>query len=316
MQYTKIILPTRPQVDTIAAIFVLQHFGNEKFPGVKNAAIEIWSVLPVDETEASLNAKGIILIDIGEAAFDHHKKTEQITATRLVAEQLGVADDPALAKLLEFTERDDFYGKGTISPDPLDRAFGLPGLLAALNRLYPNHPTYVAEIAVPFIHAHYMDEHQRAHELPAEFNEKEKAGLVQTFIIKQRGKNLKVILIACDNLGMPGYLRSRNGGAYDVVFQRRLSGHVNVLTRPTKRVDLRKLAEQIRLAEAEYGNKTITTTEQELQKTGRIKNFPEWYFDPATNSLQNGGANPKDVPPTKIPKEEWPRIARLGLEFI
>ena len=217
---------------------------------------------------------------------------------------------------LSLLSADDFYGKGTISPDPLDRAFGLPGLLAALNRLYSDRPTYVTEITTPFIHACTMDEHQRTNELPAEFNAKEKAGLVQTIIIKQRDKNLKIILIASDNLSMPGYLRSRNGGAYDVVVQQRLSGHINILTRPTKRVDLRKLAMQIRLAEAEYGNKTITTTEQELQKTGRIKHFPEWYFDPATNSIQNGGANPKDVPPTKIPKEEWPRVIRdLVLSF-
>ena len=77
----------------------------KNFPALKMPPLKYRPILPFGETESSLNAKGIILIDIGGSSFDHHKKSEQITATRLVAEYLGVADDSALAKLLEFTER-------------------------------------------------------------------------------------------------------------------------------------------------------------------------------------------------------------------
>ena len=41
-----IILPVRPQPDTIAAIFVLKEFGEEKFPGIGLAKVEFCSLPP------------------------------------------------------------------------------------------------------------------------------------------------------------------------------------------------------------------------------------------------------------------------------
>lgn len=313
-KYSKIIFPTRPQSDTCAATFLLKKFGEKQFPGISEAQTEIWQIIPEGETEGSLEKKGIVLIDLGGGRFDHHGKLQKTTATALVADFLGVQDDPALAKILEFTERDDFYGKGTISSDPLDRVFGLAGLITSLNRFYTDNPALIMEITRAIFSAHYEDEKKRTHELPAELKEKEQAGLVQNFIAKQRDKKLKVILIESDNLSMPGYLRSRNGGAFDVVVQILSSGHVNILTRPTKRVDLRQLARQIRIEEVAYGGKNLNLSEFDLKKTARIKQAPEWYFDPATNSIQNGGANPKEISATKIPKTEFPRILKIGLE--
>ena len=92
-----------------------------------------------------------------------------------------------------------------------------------------------------------------------------------------------------------------------------LPGHVNILTRPTKRVDPRQLARQIRIEEVAYGGKNLNLSEFDLKKTARIKQAPEWYFDPATNSIQNGYANPKEISATKIPKTEFPRILKNWL---
>ncbi len=35
-----IVLPVRPQPDTLVAIFLLKEYGEVKFPGIKNAKIE------------------------------------------------------------------------------------------------------------------------------------------------------------------------------------------------------------------------------------------------------------------------------------
>lgn len=311
--YTKIVLPTRSQPDTLVAIFILKKFGEEKFPNIKEAVVDFWQTVPDGETTESLDKKGIILIDLGGGRFDHHAKKPQTTASDLISEYLGVKDGPSLAKLLEYARRDDFFGKGTISNDPLDRAFGLSALVAALNKSLVKNPGRVVEIIMPLLVAHYNEEVKRAYDLPKEFEEKLAAGEAETSVVKQRDKKLKVVIITSESGSLAGYLRSKTGGAFDVVAQWLPSGHVNILTRPTKRIDLRSLAALIRLEEATRSQRELQLSAYELARFGRIKEVPEWYYDPATNSVQNGGLNPKEISPTKIPREEFKKIIELGL---
>ncbi len=313
LTYTKIILPTRPQPDTIVAIFILKKFGQERFPGIRNAVLDFWQVLPDGATETSLDANGTILIDLGGGRFDHHGKQIQTTASRLIAEYLGIADDPALAKLLAYAERDDFFGKGTISNDPLDRAFGLSALVAALNKSLVKTPARVVDAVLPLLVAHHNEEHKRAHELPQEFQEKLQAGLAETFQVKQRDKKLNVVIVNSDNGSLAGYLRSQNGGKFDIVAQRLSSGHVNILTRPAKHISLQSLAVLLRLGELTQVGQQSSLPVADLAQTGRVKEVPEWYYDPATNSIQNGGLNPREVRPTKINQEHFRKILALGL---
>lgn len=312
-RYTKIVLPTRSQPDTLAAIFILKKFGEEKFPGIKEAKIDFWQAVPTGETTESLDKKGVVLFDLGGGRFDHHGRKPQTTASDLVADFLGVKDDPSLAKLLEYARRDDFYGKGTISNDPLDRAFGLSALVAALNKSLVKNPERVVEIVMPFLIAHHNEETRRTKELPQEFEEKLKKGEAETFETKQRDKKLHVVIVVSESASLAGYLRSQPGGKFDVVAQWLPSGHVNILTRPTKRIDLRSLATLIRMEEASRAGRDIETTAHELARPGRVMEAPEWYYDPATNSVQNGGLNPKEIPPTKISKDDFKKILDLGL---
>ena len=294
-EYRKIILPTRPQPDTIIAVFILQLLGREKFPGIQDAEFEVSPVLPAGETPESLEAKGTVVVDVGGGSLDHHAAKTKTTASKLVAEHLGVASDPALTKLLAFAERDDFYGKGTVSNDPLDRAFGLSGLVVNLNRSNDKDPVKVFKLIIPIIAAHYEEESRRTKEMPQEFEERRKAGEVETFSVKQRGNTLKGVIIRSDNVSMPGYLRSQMGGRFDVVVQRKTSGHVNILTRQTKQPEIDGLAALIRMEEAMRAGKELERSEKELRAPGRLTEVPNWYYDPATNSIQNGGGQ---QPPT------------------
>ncbi len=147
--------------------------------------------------------------------------------------------------------------------------------------------------------------------MPKEVEEKMKNGKAESFMVRQRDKNLKVIIIESDNPSLPGYLRSVMGGAYDVVAQWSSSSHLNILTRPVKKVDLRSLAAIIRTTEMQ--EKGTESTIEELAKPGKVDSVPEWYFDPATNSIQNGGMTPKDVPPTKIERIALRKLLELGL---
>lgn len=312
-KYNTIILPTRTQPDTLVAIFILKKFGEEKFSGIKEAVIDVWQVMPEGETEESLDAKGIILMDIGGGRFDHHASAQKTTASALTASYLSVAGDPALTKLLAYAERDDFYGKGTISADPIDRAFGLSALVASLNKSLVKNPARVVDIVMPLLVAHYQEEVRRTKEMPEEFEAKLAVGEAQTFDVKQRDKKLRVVILTSDNGSMAGYLRSQLGGRFDVVAQILSSGHVNILTRPAKRIDLRALAATVRAEEARLAGLDVELTESLLTRTGRLDEIPEWYYDPATNSIQNGGLNPKDITPTRIQRDNLRRLLELGL---
>lgn len=312
-RFSKIVLPTRTQPDTLVAIFLLKKFGENRFPGIRDAEIDFWQVLPQGETEDSLMRKGIIVMDLGGGRFDHHAKMPKTTASNLIAGYLGIKEDASLAKLLEYAERDDFYGKGTVSTDPLDRAFGLSALIAALNKSLVKNPGRVVEIVMPIFIAHHNEEMKRTEEMPKEFQERRSRGEVAAFEVRQRDKKLKVVVITSESGSMAGYLRSKNGGAYDVVAQWLPSGHMNILTRPTKRVDLRSLAAVIRIEEATRAGLELEMDIRGLARFGRIKEIPEWYYDPATNSIQNGGLNPKEIPPTKISKEDFRKVLELGL---
>ena len=170
MNYRKIILPTRPHPDTILGIFLLKNFGKEKYPGIERAELEIWQELPKNETSGSLEEKGILVLDVGGGKFDHHQMGK--TLSQLVAEDLGISEDPALQKLLIYGERDDKFGLGTISSDSLDKAFGLSGLIASLNKAIPENPEKVIDAIAPLITAHYLEEKKKTEELPKELKDK------------------------------------------------------------------------------------------------------------------------------------------------
>jgi 2'-5' RNA ligase len=309
--FHKIILPTRPQPDTILGIFFLRKFGGERYPGVENAGIEIMQRLPGRETPQSLESQGILALDIGGGRFDHHQKGK--TLSQLIAEDLGIESNTAVSKLLVYSERDDKYGMGTISVDQIDKAFGLSGLISALNKAYPEYPGKVIGNILPLLEAHYREEKNRTEELPKEFEEKLGSGKAEIFEIRQRDKKLKVVCLESDNLSMAGWLRSSAGIRADVVCQKVSSGYVNILTRPLKRINLQGLALCLRQEEASLRGRSLNCGEEELMRAAKIDKIPEWYYDRATNSMLNGGTNPKGIEPTAISLEIIKELLKKGL---
>ena len=308
--YSKIIIPTRPHPDVIAGIFLLIKFGQDKYPGVKDASIDIWQELPAGDTDVSLEKKGVLLLDVGGGKFDHHKSGKNLS--HLIAEDLGILAEPSIAKILAYAERDDKHGLGTISVDRLDKAFGLSGLVSSLNKTIED-PEKIVKIVLPLLEAHFNEEKRRTQELPQEFENKLKEGKANIFEVKQGKKILKVVVLESDNLSMSGWLKSSGGVKADVVCQRNNAGFTNILTKPLKMVDLRWLAAYIRKAEAELRNRKLVCSTFDLMNPGKMQEIPEWYYDRATNSVLNGGAIPKGILPTAIPLETIKEILKEAL---
>lgn len=309
-KYQKIIIPTRPHPDVIVGIFLLIKFGAEKYPGIKDAVIDIWQELPAGDTISSLEEKGVLLLDLGGGKFDHHQTGKNLS--RLIAEDLEILAKPAIAKILAYAERDDKHGLGTVSTDTLDKAFGLSGLVASLNKTEED-PGKIVKIVLPLLEAHFTEEKRRTEELPKEFEKKLKEGEAEVFEIKQGKKNLKVVVLESDNLSIAGWLKSAGGLRADVVCQKKSSGFTNILTKPLKNVDLRWLAAYLRKAEAELRDRKLACSTFDLMKSGKIEEIPEWYYDRATNSVLNGGASPKGILPTAIPLETIKEILKEAL---
>ena len=312
LTYNKILLPARPQPDTIVAIFLLKSFGKGKYPGIENSVVEVLTSLSEGETEESLQEKGVLALDLGGQKFDHHQKNT--TTSHLVANELGLLENVVVSKLLQYAERDDKHGMGTISQDQLDRAFGLSGLIAVLNKSLPDSPNQVVSYILPLLKAHYLEEKRRIVDLPKEYTEKLRNGMAQEFVTKHRKKKIKIISLESDNPSMAGWLKSTNGVRADVVIQKNSSGHVNIVTQQMKKIDLRRAVSLLREEEAKRRNYSFSATAADLQRPGRFLAIPEWYYDRATNSLLNGGVIPKGTNPTKLSRKEITDLTIQGLE--
>jgi len=308
-----IVIPTKLQTDTVIAIFLLRRFGSDRFPDIERATISIESNVSDDHAHGDVVVDGRLHLDSGGGALDHHKSPVQTTATHLVARYLDVADHEPLEKLLELARRDDMEGKGIISDDPLDRAFGLPGLIATMAKIYTDNPGFIAESVIPLLEAHYTEEYRRKITMPREFQELVEHGAAQFMGVKHRKKKLHCILIRSDNTSMAGYLRSQEGGRYDVVVQRLSSGHVNILTRPAKRFDLRSLVAVVRQIEADRHDSPLPDDMTHVVAEGNIPEVLQWYYHKGTNTLLNGGMHPKDVEPSALDDDELWQAIKVGL---
>jgi hypothetical protein len=318
MNYTIVLFP-KIQVDTTIAYFLLTTFGEQAFPGVADAPVEFWSEMPSDRTVEELETEGYILVDLGHSMFDHHRlgpENRKITSSYLIAAHLGIADRPDLQKLLELARRDDLEGKGTLSSDPIDRAFGISALLTNLNKSMPNSSRAVLDVIVPLITAHFLEENRRHELMPKEHQELVQSGKVREFNANHFGRIIKVLMVESDNMALAGYLRSRAVGA-GLVIQKASSGHVNFVSNQNANLKLHKLSRLIKLAEAGKNNLVLQIDSmEELEKPGRTKDLPHWYYDSRANTLQNGGMNPQGIPATLLTHDEIIEITKDGLNII
>ncbi|MDD5566740.1 MAG: hypothetical protein PHH01_00945 [Patescibacteria group bacterium] len=309
-----IVMYPRPHPDNIVAKFLLQEFGEEQFPGINQAKLEFWNMVPLEKTSDEWEKEGYLLIDMGGGKFDHHhdEHTNDKTtcASTLVARYLGIDSLPELKKLLEYVRRDDLEGRGIVSKDIIDRAFGLSAIVMNLNRDYPDHPEYVVETTQRIVLAHYHEEYRRKVLMPQEWENLQKNNLAEQFIVQTAHYPVKVVMVETDSKSIIGYLRAIGAVKADVVVQRQSSGHTNIVTRQVEpRLNLVPAISAIRQIEGQRKGLSFTEAESEqLIKPGRMAGVEEWYFDTAANTLQNGGANSVNIQPTHLSLEEIKQI--------
>lgn len=315
MAINQIAIFPKVQADTAVAVYLLKGFGSKKFPGIERAPIVFWTQAPSEKTPAQHEAEGTLLVDLG-GMFDHHLENErrgkrETCVSDLVAAHLEITNHPSLKKLLKWARRDDLEGKGTISTDNLDRAFGLSGIIMNLNREYHEQPVKILEILFPIIDAHVREEHRRNVLMPKEWEQLLEIGKAQLVELQQGKADIAMAVIESDNTSLPGFARAAK--KMDLILQRRSSGHTNILTNQIRSIDLRGVIEGIRLAEAKEQGITLSLSRDQLQAFGAIDEVSQWYYDSAGNSIQNGGINPQGIAPTRLSVDQIAAIIRETL---
>lgn len=303
------------QADTATAVYLLKTFGEKQFPGIKDAKVVFWTAPPTDRTPAEYERDGYLLLDLG-GRFDHHlvnresgNRTECLSS--LVAAALGMEKSPVIKKLLAWAKRDDLEGKGTVSADPLDRAFGLSGIIMNLNREFGNEPEKTLTIVTTILGVHVSEEYRRNIELPKEWEDLNANGLAREFVSRQGSADLKCAFAKTDNAALAGFLRAAH--KFDIVVIRRTTGHLSIVTRQERSLDLRPVIASLRVQEALKKGLAINPQDPNLLSPGKFPGIDEWYYDDAANTLQNGGVNPQGIPASKLSDDEIVTTLQQGL---
>ena len=301
------------QADTAASVFLIQKYGAGRYPGVASANVVFWNRIPDGKTAEEVEADGTLLLDLG-GRYDHHvnnkaegKRSECLST--IIAKDLGIEQNPEIKKLLMWAKRDDLEGKGTVSADPLDRAFGLSGIIMNFNRLYRDRLGDALKIIVEILAAHVQEEYKRMVELPQEWERLNAPGDIQACEARQGPAALQCCCVRSANTAFPGFAKAAK--KMDLVIQRAPTGHTNIITQQLRSLDLRPVIAGLRQAErAALG---LPPLAHASQATGLADDISYWYYDDAANTLQNGGIDPQGIPPTKLSLEEIVHIVKAQL---
>ena len=309
MVYTSILTHERPHLDEIVAIWLLRRFGEPRFPGVGTAEVAFTSARKLAEAglkPEEYEARGTILLGIGGGRFDEHPSLEQgrkadDCAATLVARELGVGEDPALAKILKFVRAADVEGNAS----PFDISY----IVKLLHGRYPDDPHRVIDWALVAIEAKYQDQLRFFTVVKQEFDARAK---VEQIAIGKRRFNM--VTIDSDEDGIHKYARSEYGARAAVVVQRRSSGNVAVFGNKQAGVDLREVAKLIRLAERKAKGLELEPDEERLLAEGHAEGAEEWFYHRPGQMLLNGSLTQADVAPTRLSLERIVELVRIGVD--
>lgn len=300
MEIKKIIIPNKPHLDPIAAIFLLLEYGRDKFIGIENADIVFWehSHDPNEEEIKNLESESALLIDFGGGIFDHHGKNDgKETSTSLVAEYLGISKNPELNALLAYIQEDDLEG--------LHNRYGELAYMVKCMHKQQIESSEVIKFtlqAINFFQATQMDWH---YVVKNEFEEK-----CEVINVKRNKNRLKIGIIESDNVQISNYgLTAAN---FSIIIQKRSTGHVMILTNKHHRIDLREIVGAIRMRELELMGNVREIDPRKLQYEGKSMQIPFWFYHRSLNAFMNGSDALSKAQATKVPLSEIINLVVYG----
>jgi hypothetical protein len=289
MNINKILIPNKPHLDPIAAIFLLKQYGKEVFPGVEKAEIIFWekSQDPTAEEHLKFQQDGVLIVDVGGSIFDHHSTTGESkeTSSSLVADYLKIENKPELNALLNYVREDDLEG--------LHNRYGDLAYLIKCFHQQNFASEKVVELGLRLINYFQTSQLEWHYKVKEEFEKKMKIHRVKRF-----DKKLKIGVVETDNSQVANYGITKEN--LSVVIQKRSTGHVMILTNKYHRVNLKEIVAAIRIRELELRGYDKAIDPLRLQFEGKNALIPNWFYHKSLNSFLNGSDAMNKAEPTKL----------------
>jgi hypothetical protein len=301
MDIRKILIPNKPHLDPIAAIYLLRKYGKERFPGVERAKIEFWehSRNPSQKEITGFEKEGGLMIDVGGSLFDHHAALgSSETSTSLVASYLGIENNPEVSALIGYIREDDLEG--------LHNRYGdLAYIVKCMHkRDVPSQKVidYIF-LAIDFLQLNQEEWH---YVVKKEYEERCRVDTAK----RTKGK-IRFGVIESDNVQVGNY--GISVGNLSVLIQKRSSGHIVILTNKHHRINLREIVGAVRKRELELTDYKKPIDPRKMQFEGKNSLVPQWFFHRSLNAFMNGSDALNKAEPTKVPLEEIVNLVWYGI---
>lgn len=300
MEIKKILIPNKPHLDPIAAIYLLKQYGKEKFPGIESAEIIFWenSHDPKTEDIDRIKTEKILTIDIGGGMFDHHKSVEKETATSLVASYLGIEKNPELNALFNYVREDDLEG--------LHNRYGDLAYLIKCFHKQNVSSLKVVELGLRMINYFQTTQVDWCLNVRKEYENK-----IKIYKVKRFDKKMKIGVVESDNSQIANYGITID--SLSAVIQKRSTGHVMILTNKHHRLNLREIVAAIRMRELELNGYNKPIDPAKLQFEGKNSLIPNWFYHRSLNAFLNGSQALNKAEPTKLKFSEIISLVWNGL---
>ena len=137
-----IVTHVTPDFDCIVATWLLKRFCGRENNDIK--FMKFGEPIPP-------KYKNAVVVDIGKGEYDHHHRKNFVSSATLILEKFNLQNDPILKQLANIARRID-HG---ISDERTKGLLNLINIIDGLNKLYPNNPLKVMEIAFYCLDAIY-----------------------------------------------------------------------------------------------------------------------------------------------------------------
>jgi hypothetical protein len=283
-----------------------------RFPGISEAEVifdgtggETFEGKSGDELER----EGILMFGVGSGRLDEHPgpKTngKQKCSFVLFCEEIGVVNDPAMAKIIEYVAESDRGNSG--------HPMAIGSIAKVMEYTWPDDPIKVFQWQADALNAMYRKQ--------AEFVEAQKEYDKNATEEKVRGPSGQILVAT---------IESGNALMKDVAFfngvgilvQWRpincemLPGNATVFTHRKARIDLSMVVAELRQEEQRANGRPVTTDPQKIRAPGKMEGVPEWYYliGDAGQTLLNGSFSAPNTPATKLPLQTIKNIVIANLQ--
>ncbi len=293
MKINKILLPNKPQLDAIVALYLIGQYGRDKFSGIEDAGIVFWekSSDPTNEEIAKFQEEGILPIEVGGGILDHHNKEQgnHETATSLTVAYLGIEKKPELSALINYVREDDLEG--------LHNKFG--DFVHIIKNMYKQNikSEKVVEFVLQILHVMQTNQIAWHHTTREEFEKK-----CKIYKFKKYKRRIKIGVIESDNIQIANFAISAKN--ISIVIQKRSTGHIVILTNKHYRIDLRESIAAIRKRELELRGYDKAIEINKLKYEGKSMLIPNWFYHRSLNAFMNGSDALNNTEATQVPLNE------------